>query len=322
MKLTTTRNKNTALARPTQRANPAAVYVASLAKDGRPTALWHLREIAAIVAPGVPVETFPWHQLRYEHTQAIRTELAARHMAATVNKALSFLRGTLRAAWSMEMMGAEDFYRAISIKRVRGSSVPAGRALSVEELDHVLDACDPEAPLGARDRALVAAMYAAGLRRHEVCALDVGDWDGKVITVRKGKGNKGRLVPVPTDWREPLDAWHGALDPGPLFRRFSVGRRGKAASNPPRLLPARLGKKGVSDALGALSRRAKVEKFSPHDLRRSYGTHLLEAGVDVILVRDLMGHADVSTTARYDRRGDTARAAAVEKLSKKRRRNS
>src|SRR5574341_586161 len=84
--------------------------------------------------------------------------------------------------------------------------------------------------------------------------------------------------------------------PGPLFVQPPEGR---------------LSPDGVNDLIEPLRRRAGVEPFTPHDLRRSFGTHLLDRGVDLALVKELMGHADIQTTTIYDRRGDDAKRRAV-----------
>ena len=286
--------------------NPAAVYVASMAPAGRPTVLWALRTVAAIAAPECPYDVFPWHGLRYEHVAAIRAQLVERYEAATVNKVLSFLRGVLRAAWNLQLIHGEDYHRATAVKSVRGKAAPAGRALGVDELDR-LAAIGQDGGLRAlRDAAIVAAMYGAGLRRQEVCSLDVESYADGVLKVR-GKGNKTRLVPVVPDWQPYIVAWRQTRTGGPMFVAFN--QHGPTVR--------RLTVTGLSKLLGELRANTGVAKFTPHDLRRSFATHLFDAGVDPIVVRDLMGHENIATTARYDRRNEAVKAKAVEKLRRK-----
>lgn len=312
--------------------NPAAVYLASLAPDGRPTMLWSLRTIVSIASPGCPYEAFPWHRLRYEHAEAIRAHFADRYASRTTNKALSALRGVLRAAWNLRQISSEDYQRAISVRSVRGKSAPAGRALDAAELGALVDAAGTVPGLRAlRDAAIVATMYGAGLRRAEVVALDVGDYANGAMTAH-GKGNKVRIAPIASDWRPYIDAWHAQRPTsGPLFVRFnkhlskcdcglgpayivhptSCSRRTTGPTS------RRLGVTGVNEVIGKLRKQAGVTKVTPHDLRRSFGTHLLEAGVDLITVRDLMGHESIATTALYDRRNEEVKRQAVEKLRRR-----
>ncbi len=268
-----------------------------------------LRSIASFASSGrVPVEAFPWHELRYEHCQAIRAHLDAAHAPATANKMLAALRGTLREAWRLGLMTAEECERACDLAPVRGSTVPKGRALSHGELGRLLKACGSNSKnnnRGVRDAALVAVLYSGGLRRSEAVALDLGDYEPatEALTIRSGKGRKGRVVYVPAA-ADRLSSWLELRgpDPGPLF--LPIDRVGRVRSR-------RLSGQAVLDILGRLGERAGVKRFSPHDLRRTFIGDLLDAGVDISTAQQLAGHSSVTTTQRYDRRGEDAKRRAA-----------
>ena len=114
---------------------------------------------------------------------------------ATINKALSALRGTLRAAWQMGQMGAEEYHRAASVDNVRGETLPAGRDLSEGEIRALMACCSEDIrPAGFRDAALIAVLC-LGLRRAEGVALDVDNYDPETGALKlTGKGRKERLV--------------------------------------------------------------------------------------------------------------------------------
>jgi integrase len=160
-------------------------------------------------------------------------------------------------------------------------------------------------------------LYGCGLRRAELAALSLGDYDPDECVVKiLGKRNKQRLVPVVGGAQAALDAWV-------LVRGDSPGAL---------LLPSRKGGKLVRDeeASGELlgmtaqalylilierARKAGVVHFSPHDFRRTFVGDLLDRGADIATVQKLAGHANVTTTARYDRRGETAKRKAAELLN-------
>ncbi len=160
-----------------------------------------------------------------------------------------------------------------------------------------------------RDAALIAVLSGSGLRRSEVVALDREDYnpeDGS-LRVRKGKGGKSRTVYLPAGAISALDAWlkargdlRGALI-SPVRRGGHVHIR-------------RLTDQAVMVILRKRALSAGVAAFSPHDFRRTFISNLLEAGVDVLTVSRLAGHADPATTQKYDLRPEVAKRQAVQLL--------
>jgi integrase/recombinase XerD len=166
--------------------------------------------------------------------------------------------------------------------------------LTVQEVEGILEATPPSDVAGIRDRAILETLYGAGLRISELVGLDVDDVDVEEGSVRAfGKGSKERLV--------PLGGYAGDALSGYLTR-------GRPALAGPRSGGAmflnqrggRLTRQGVSKILKAAAARAGLEKrVTPHTLRHSFATHLLEGGADVRVVQELLGHASLTTTQIY-----------------------
>lgn len=287
--------------------NPAAVYLAALPSPGaQVTQRKALDTIARLVMPGSDALTFPWSSMRYQHAAAIRAQLIPRYSVATVNRLLSALRGTLRQAWQLGQMTAEEYQAAAAVRNVKGETLPAGRELQPGELSALLDACAMDTtPAGARDAAVIALMYGAGLRREEVTKLDLSDFDqaaGRLVV--RGKGRKERTSYLIDGATDALGDWLTirGQDPGPLF--YPVLKSGK-------LQQRRLTTQAIYNLLEKRGEEAGVKKFSPHDMRRTFVSDLLEAGADIATVAKMAGHANVTTTARYDRRGEQAKQKAA-----------
>jgi site-specific recombinase XerD len=291
--------------------NPAAVYLASLGERSRRTIGGDLNAIAGIVSGGrFDAFSLQWEWIRYRHTAAIRSLLLERYAPATANRMLSALRGVLKAAWRLGQMPTEEYHRAIDLPAIKGETLPRGRAITGGELRSLFVICANDGSAhGARDAALLALLYGAGLRRAEVVALDLADYDSQSGEVRvlKGKGGKQRTAYATKGGKAALDAWlflRGDV-PGPLFLPI---RKGGA------IIHRRLDNQSVFDILVKRARQAGIKDVSPHDFRRTFISDLLDAGADIATVQKMAGHANVSTTARYDRRGEVAKQKASELL--------
>lgn len=291
--------------------HPAKVYIAHLSPGSRRTMHESLDTIAGVLTSGqFDTETLDWASLRYQHTAAIRSALAERYSPATANKMLCALRGVLKEAWRLGQMSAEDYYRAADLKAVKGETLPRGRALSQGELRTLFQTCaGDKTPAGSRDSALLAVLYGAGLRREEAVSLDLEDYNTETgqLTIRAGKGHKDRIAYATNGSALALEAWlkvRGS-EPGPLF--CPVNKSG-------RIVLKRMTPQAVYFILSERAKEAGVQSFSPHDLRRTFISDLLDAGADISSVQHLAGHANVSTTSRYDRRGEAAKRKAAELL--------
>ena len=181
-------------------------------------------------------------------------------------------------------LGKPEYVSFIKLPRLYS---PLPTVLSLDEVHALLRAVK-----NPRYQAIAMVMYGAGLRISEALALEVNDIDGSrgVIRVRHGKGNKAReakLSPALYEWLRQY--WQRARPPQPYL--FACRTTGK--------LPQRT---TIRKALAAAAKDAWIKKrVTPHVLRHSFATHLLDEGTDVHVVRALLGHASISTTARYAR---------------------
>ena len=168
--------------------------------------------------------------------------------------------------------------------------------LSVAEVESLLDSCAGATPVGVRDRALLELLYATGARVSEVLALNVDDASelepGAGVLTVTGKGNKQRLVPVGSHAQDALQAYLVRVRPS-----FATGKSHALFLN---TRGGALSRQSAWTAIKQAAERAGVHKdISPHTLRHSFATHLLEGGADVRTVQELLGHASVTTTQIY-----------------------
>ena len=249
-----------------------------------------------------------WERLDANRVEVLKAALADRFAPATVNKALMALRGVLKAAWRMRLIDTEDYHRAIDTEPVKGETLPTGRAISKAEAVALFAACSADpTPAGSRDAAAFALMYGAGLRRAEVAALHLTDYDSESgAVVIMGKGNKQRKVYALGGIAAALNEWmqHRGTGAGPLLH--PVSKAGDVRHERP------ISGQAIMGRLRVRCQQAAVDPCTPHDLRRSFVSELLAAGADVLTVQKLAGHARAETTERYDRRPDEqARKAAA-----------
>ncbi len=169
------------------------------------------------------------------------------------------------------------------------------RFLSLDEVDRLLDQPDTDTPVGLRDRALLELLYATGVRVSELVALRVGDvsLDRGLLTCL-GKGAKERMIPVGRTATEWIRRHLASARPALLKHRESVflfpnARGGRGLS--------RVGFWKIIKKYG--QRAGLIRELSPHTLRHSFATHLLERGADLRIIQTLLGHADLSTTQIY-----------------------
>ena len=275
--------------------DPVSTYLTSLARTSARTMASALHQIAAVC--GRTVDTMPWPSLGYQDALLIRARLLATRQAASVNVALSALRGVAKASWRLGLADHEGYRRVADVPSVRGNPLPAGRTLSREEMRRLFATCaEDDSPLGCRDGALLGVLYFGGLRRAELCGLDVRDYDAELgeLRVRAAKSARQRTVFIE---RAVLDAWLGVRGcaAGPLF--WTCAGRGRALTN------RRISGQAVSLILKRRAAQAGLRAVSPHSVRRTTVTHLLDSGADVLVVARMVGHRSPLVTARYDRRG-------------------
>lgn len=185
---------------------------------------------------------------------------------------------------------------------IEGIRVPAGipHPLSEDEVAMLLAAPATNEPAGLRDRALLEFLYATGARISEACGLSLGDFDHEEQLVRLfGKGSKERIVPYGRHAAAALAAWLG-----PSGRAYLEperwARRGDAEAVFLNMRGARLSRQAAWAIVKKYGERVGLaHKLSPHVLRHSCATHLLDHGADLRIVQELLGHASISTTQLY-----------------------
>jgi site-specific recombinase XerD len=222
------------------------------------------------------------------HLQAVR-----KLSPSSIHLRLSALRGLLKS------LG-----RSLRVRGPRMQKPPV-RALSARELGRLFSAAEGEDWIDKRNTAVLALMAKAGLRVGEVIALELGDIElnarsGWAI-IRMGKGNKKRRVPLNSDVRRALQAYL-AVRPDVPAKALFVSRTGTPLSA-----------RDVQRLVAELARKARIEgKVTPHILRHTFATRLLERGADVVAVAALLGHESIATTSRYLHPSEARLAEAVE----------
>jgi len=162
--------------------------------------------------------------------------------------------------------------------------------LSIDEVTALVEAPREETVLSLRDRAILETLYSCGIRVSELTGLDVGDvdLDGGLIRVL-GKGGKERIVPIGRQARHAVTAYLAARNNPPHGAPFLVNARG-----------GRLTRRSVARIVDRyILKIAAMKKISPHTLRHTFATHLLEGGADLRAIQELLGHASLSTTQKY-----------------------
>ncbi|MHB8908764.1 MAG: tyrosine recombinase XerC [Syntrophales bacterium] len=169
--------------------------------------------------------------------------------------------------------------------------------LSVDEILALLRVNFPEDPAGLRDRAMIELFYSAGIRLSELTGLDIEDvaFSRGLVKVR-GKGRKERIVPVGTAALEAIGAY--------LKRRGELrGKRTGHGTDEPLFVSARgtrMNRRGVARVVERTVIQSGIgRKISPHTLRHSFATHLLDAGADLRSIQEMLGHESLSTTQKY-----------------------
>jgi len=234
-------------------------------------------------------------------TDAITTETVAAFAAERAGSepppaasSLARLQSSVRG-WH-RFLAREGIAAADPSARLRPPKQPRRlpKALTIEQVERLLEAPSAEDPIGIRDRALLELLYATGARVSEAVSLDVDDLaHGDVLRLR-GKGSKERIVPLGSYARAAIDGYLTRVRPalaakGRASAKLFLGARGAPLSRQSAWLVIRAAADGAQI----------TAEVSPHTLRHSFATHLLQGGADVRVVQELLGHASVATTQIY-----------------------
>nr|WP_244183407.1 tyrosine-type recombinase/integrase [Xenorhabdus kozodoii] len=281
--------------------NPAIAYLVSLGSKRSRQTMKSFLDIVAKMLGYQNVQDCTWHALRRHHIQAIMEMLSDSGKApATINTYLSALKGVALEAWTMKQLDTETFQHIKQVRSVRGNRLPKGRALERHEIRTLFFTCENDiSTKGLRDAAIIGVLLGCGLRRSEIVSLDIKHIIRREQALRvMGKGNKERLSYMPEGTWERLNYWIDEVrgdHPGPLFTR--IRRHDDVTDN-------RLSDQAIYHILETRRIESGLEKFAPHDLRRTFASAMLDNGEDIITVKDAMGHSSITTTQKYDRRGD------------------
>lgn len=297
----------------------AEVYLSSLGNRlSRRSMVTSLNRAAKIINPELSGADawsgVSWGRLSAASVRAIMAKLSG--SPATRNKDLACLKGVARSAWELRQCDTEELLRIRGIRGDFGSREIAGRYVPAGEVSALLLACSQDkSPAGTRDAAMFAIAFTTGARRAEIagmcsenleCVADEGRYQIRIIGKRNAErsafisGNAARLL---GEWL----AFASGCKIGPLFCVVRKGGKlrwgcGLSTTSLDKILRKRCGEAGLP-------------KVNWHDCRRSTASNLLDAGADISTVAGILGHSNVQTTARYDRRGERAKIKASELLS-------
>ena len=267
--------------------------------------------------PGRRARAFDWSALTPEVAAALPQALAAEGLALRSRAAvLSCLRGLTKRLARRGDVAPQDLTAILEDARetvaTDSAKVRGGRALDLVEVAKLYQAAEADQlrARGLRDAALLGVLISGAVRRAEAAALTVTAVDLATHAVQvTGKGNKQRIVYISGRAAVALGAWMTVRGdaPGAVFVAIDKAGHVRGAS---------LTATSIGRILDSLALRAGVSAFTAHDLRRTWATHALDAGVPLQNVQDQLGHASPTTTRIYDRSGDRARAAAIAGLER------
>lgn len=293
---------------------PAIAYLASQRSDvGRRNMASSLNRVARIIMRNADAtwQDVNWLTLDAANVQAIVSQLSG--APATINLTLAALRGVARSAFLAGLMDVDTYQRIRLVKGAKGSREATGRDIEGWEIAALMRTCAKDkSAAGARDAAMIAMAAKTGARREELASIQLSDMtktaDGYEITVI-GKGNKERVLFVDNGALKALADWLTVRGESGNFLFVQVTQTGSVLSD------TSLSTTAMHKILVKRSTEAGVSNIGWHDFRRTVAGELLNVGEDISTVAQILGHSDVRTTARYDRRPAEARRKAARKIS-------
>lgn len=222
-----------------------------------------------------------------EYLEHLRT--ARDNGAAAINRTVTILRSFYRALCAMGHLEVRANPMA-GFPKIKAAARKLPTTLDTREVTQVLAASRPDTVVGIRDRAIVALLYGTGIRASECAGLREGRVDLRALTITvRGKGGHERTLPVNGEvalyLREYMQVRGAQLPNAPFFR----SRRGTALS-----------RGTLYERIRTLGRRARLSKvLSPHRLRHTFASHLVREGINLVTIRDLLGHRLITSTQIY-----------------------
>lgn len=291
---------------------PYALYLARLSHNSKRSVQAQLESMADVM--GWPLIGLPVKLASIDYAQAlsIQNKLLSEGFAPrSINRAMMAIRGIVKAAVITQSASQQQYLNLQSLPKIKHGS-HQGTPLSKHQVVKLFRLLfKTRTPLALRNTGIFAVLLGCGLRRSEVVNISFNqyDTDKASLFIAKGKGNKSRTVFLP-DWVQVIvDEWlecRGNAD-GALF---CVVRRGGNMH-----VADYLSNEAVYSLVKRTFKTLNMPTVTPHDLRRTYITQLLDQGIDLNTVRQMAGHADISTTVIYDKRDDKAMQQAAKTLS-------
>jgi site-specific recombinase XerD len=295
----------------TPNATPAKAYIASLRTDtGKRGMMSAINTITRLMGAD-DWQAINWATLNAANVRAIMAK--ATGAPATRNKILSALKGIARMGHELHLIDGDTVAMIERVHGDKGTRLPAGRAVDAGEvLQLIKSTVKDDTAAGYRDTAIIALLRQTGMRRAELAGLTMADitvTDDRATLRIIGKGDKERMAYLRNGAYKALRDWLAirGSDAGHVFCAINKGGvltcgAGMSTTAIHLILQKRV------DAAG-------IDAFTAHDLRRTFASDLLDAGQDIVTVAGLMGHSSVTTTQRYDRRGERARESAAAFIS-------
>lgn len=291
---------------------PFQLYLARLNNSSQRSIKAQLESIASMLGWSSDDAENQFHLIDYQQAILIQNSLIEIGWAPrSINRAMMAIRGIVKAAVITGAATQQQHLNLQSLPKVKHGShsgTPLSKHQVVKLFRHLYK---NRTAIGLRNTALFSVLLGGGLRRSEVINIELChyDPDKQSVFISKGKGNKSRTVFLP-DWVEvAVSEWlefRGYM-PGYLFCVVRRGGHIKPDDS--------LSGESIYSLVKRTFKQLGIPSATPHDLRRTYITHLLEFGIDLNTVRQMAGHADISTTVIYDKRDDKAMQEAAKALN-------
>lgn len=291
---------------------PCELYLAKLKPSGRASILGQLKQATRILNWQLPVEKQPFHQLTYAQIEYLKVCRNREGVSSrTINHLLYAVKSIARIGFMMGKTDERTYLQTQGIPMLKTPPSVKGQALTAEAVSSFMAELRMDRrPVKVRNTAIFSLFLATGLRRSELVQLKVKDIDHQqhAITVHNGKSGKSRIQYM-SDWAyADLNNWLVIRGSGSglVFNRFC----GKAL-----LAGDSISTTAIYKIVTRYTEELAGTKCSPHDLRRTYISQLLDSDVDVLTVSKMAGHASVNTTQIYDKRDHRTMVSSGRNLS-------
>ncbi|WP_409424614.1 MULTISPECIES: tyrosine-type recombinase/integrase [unclassified Pseudoalteromonas] len=291
---------------------PTECYLNNLAPTGRKAVISLIKSVKNTLLLHDKLVALPLHKLSFEQLSTLKQSLVLNNKSArTIQLTFQVIKAIAKTAFLMNLIEQHELEKFNILKLPHIEPSLKGKSLTATQLKSILkQPYTPSSIISTRDIALLALMAGAGLRRSEVSALKLSDFSmaDQLVVIHKGKGNRTRTQYLPVWVLEFLSSWLmvRGKNEGPLFCVVLNDKAIQARGISPET---------IYSVVTARTNHVLGEKFTPHDMRRTYISSLLANGVDISTVSKLAGHKSITTTQLYDKRGVDSLKRAVNTLS-------